>query len=143
MTWRQAARPQSSSAAAGSGAPSRGDTPTFRRIVPSGGASRVSARAHRRLVRSLESLANRQPPSDRVRRRFEVLLYDRVALVRADLLEIATLLEHEPEPDPGCVAALHRLLTDGCESPLYNAEVHPSELRATIFYVRSRLTARY
>lgn len=86
---------------------------------------------------------SRRPPRDAARRRFEVLLHDRVALVRADLLEIVALLEHEPDPDPGCVAALHRLLTDGCESPLYNAEVHPSELRATIFYVRSRLTARY
>lgn len=38
--------------------------------------------------------------------------------------------------------ALHRLLTDGCASPLYNCEVHPSELRATLYYVRSRLGAR-
>jgi hypothetical protein len=41
------------------------------------------------------------------------------------------------------LTTLHRLLTDGCESPLYNRDVHPSELRATIFYVRSRLIARY
>jgi hypothetical protein len=95
------------------------------------------------LLKSLRKLADRRPPRDAVRRRFEVLLLDRVAPVRSDLLEIAALLENVPEPDAECVAALHRLLTDGCESPLYNPDVHPSELRATLFYVRSRLAARY
>jgi hypothetical protein len=70
-----------------------------------------------------------------------VLLHERVALVRADLLDIAALLERERHPDPGCVLALHRLLTDGCASPLYNHDVHPSELRATLYYVRARLGA--
>jgi hypothetical protein len=70
-----------------------------------------------------------------------VLLHDRLDPVRFDLLEIATLLEHAAEPDPACVTALNRLLTDGCESPLYNSEIHPSELRATLYYVRSRLAA--
>lgn len=98
-------------------------------------------RTRRRLVRSLRQLADRRPPRYAARRRFEVLLNERVALVRSDLLEIAALLEHERDPDPGCVVALHRLLTDGCASPLYNCEVHPSELRATLYYVRSRLGA--
>jgi hypothetical protein len=91
----------------------------------------------------LKRLANRRPPRDAARRRFEVLLHDRVALVRSDLLQIAAALEHEPQPDPGCVTELHRLLTDGCRSPLYNPDVHPSELRATVYYIRSRLTATY
>ena len=72
-----------------------------------------------------------------------MLLYDRVGPVRSDLLEIAALLERELQPDPDGVAALQRLLTDGCESPLYNADVHPSGLRATLHFVRSRLAAGY
>jgi hypothetical protein len=76
-------------------------------------------------------------------RRFEVVLHDRVHDFRAELLEIAALLERTSRPDPDCVGALHRLLTDGCESPLYNRDVHPSELRATLHHVRSRLAARY
>jgi hypothetical protein len=70
-----------------------------------------------------------------------VLLHDRVALVRADLLEIAELLEQAPDAEPRCVTELHRLLTDGCESPLFNPDVHPSELRTSVYYVHSRLTA--
>jgi hypothetical protein len=120
---------------------SRGDSPATGPGSRRGGARRVSARTRRRLVHSLRRLANRQPSSHAARRRFEVLLLDRVAPVRADLLEIAALLEAAPDPDPGCVRSLHRLLTDGCESPLYNPEVHPSELRATLYYVRSGLGA--
>ena len=60
-----------------------------------------------------------------------MLLHDRVAAVREDLLEIATTLERAPAPDPVGVAELQRLLADGCESPLYNADIHVSELRAT------------
>lgn len=70
-----------------------------------------------------------------------MVLHERVALVRGDLLEIAALLEHELHPDPCSVVALHRLLADGCASPLYNRDVHLSELRATLYYVRSRLGA--
>jgi hypothetical protein len=98
-------------------------------------------RTRRRLVRSLRRLANRRPPRDAARRRLEVVLHQRVALVRGDLLQIAALLEQERHPDPGCVVALHGLLTDGCASPLYNCDVHISELRATLYYVRSRLGA--
>ncbi len=99
----------------------------------------MTARTQRRLVGSLRRLADRESPRVAARRRFEVLLPDRVDSVRADLLEIAALLERASEPDPGCVTALHRLLTDGCESPLYNADLHPSELRATLHHVHSRL----
>ena len=106
-----------------------------------GGSVRLfNARTRRRLVRSLRRLASRRSPRDAARR-FEVLLHERVDLVRDDLLEIAALLERELDPDPGCIVALHRLLTDGCASPLYNRDVHPSELRTTLYYVRSRLGA--
>ena len=106
-----------------------------------GRVSRVSRRTQRRLVASLRRLASREPPRSGTRRRFEVLLHDRVALVRDDLLEIAELLERAPDPEPWCVTELHRLLTDGCESPLFNPAVHPSELRASIYYLHSSLAA--
>jgi hypothetical protein len=120
---------------------SRGDASAIARAHPSAGARRVSARKRRRLVGSLRRTANHRPSRDPARRRFEVLLGERVQLVRSDLLEIAALLERASDPDPECVRTLHRLLTDGCESPLYNPDVHPSELRATLYVVRSRLAA--
>ena len=99
----------------------------------------VSARNRRILARWLRRTAGRAPSRDPIRRRHDLLLYDRVTVVRADLLEIAVMLEHSDDPDPGCVAAVHDLMSDGCESPLYNPDVHVSELRATLYFVRSRL----
>jgi hypothetical protein len=72
-------------------------------------------------------------------RRFEILLCERAAAVRTDLLAIADLLEAADNPHPSCVADLERLLSDGCSSPLYNRDVHQSELRATLYYARSQL----
>ena len=98
----------------------------------------VSARRRRMLAKWLRLTAAR--PRDRVRpARLEVLLYDRAAAVRSELLEIADLLERTHDPDPACVASLHELLRNGCDSPLYNAEVHESELRATLYYARRAL----
>jgi hypothetical protein len=111
------------------------------RLRPRHDARRVSSRTRRRLVASLRRIADRASSRDPVRRRFEVLLLDRAAPVRGDLLEIATLLEDAPRPDHVAVGLLRGLLTDGCESPLYNPDVHPSELRATLYVVRSRLAA--
>ena len=99
----------------------------------------LSARRRRALVAALSRVASATPSPDPLRRRFEVLLHDRVREVRGDLLEIALLLEAADDPDPECVAELSRLVRDGCKSPLYNPDVHPSELRATLHYVRSRL----
>ena len=104
-------------------------------------AAATSAPARRRLVSLLRKLANRRLPREGERRRVEVLLHDRVPPVRGDLLEIAALLERASQPDPECVTALNRALTDGCERPLYNPDVHPSEFRATLYHVRSRLAA--
>jgi hypothetical protein len=122
---------------------SHADAPATARARRGGGAGRVSPRARRRLVASLRNLANRTPRRNATRHRFEVVLNDRLPGVRTDLLEIAALLEHAPEPEPRCVAELHRLLTDGCESPLYNPDVHVSELRAAVYYIRSGLAAGY
>lgn len=99
----------------------------------------LSARERRILVRWLRRTANRAPDRDPLRRRHEVLLCDRVAVARTDLLQIAVMLEHAHDPDPARIAALRDLLSDGCGSPLYNTDVHISELWATLYYVRSGL----
>ena len=49
------------------------------------------------------------------------------------------MLERTHDPDPARVEALRNLLANGCDSPLYNAEIHISELHATLNYVRSGL----
>jgi hypothetical protein len=77
-----------------------------------------------------------------VRRRHELLLYDRVALVRPELLEIADQVDDDVWLDPDGTAELLRLLRDGCASPLYNREVHPSELLAAVYYMHRRLCRR-
>ena len=46
--------------------------------------------------------------------------------------------EHSRD-NPACVKALHNLRANGCDSPLYNPDIHPSELHATLDYVRSGL----
>ena len=107
-----------------------------RRARPSGA---LSSRRRRALIAELSRVASAMPSPDPLRRRFEMLLHDRVREVRGDLLEIALLLEVADDPDPGCETELRRLLRDGCDSPLYNREIHPSEIRATLHYVRSCL----
>ena len=62
--------------------------------------------------------------------------------MRDVLLEIADLLERSEDPDPVCLADLDALVRDGCKSPLYNSEVHESELHATLYYVREGLLAQ-
>ena len=103
---------------------------------------RVSPRARRMLVRWVRRTANRAVDPHPVSRWRELVLCDRVAAVRGELLEIAGLLEHAVDPDPRSVAELHRLLCDGCDSPVCNADVHVSELQATLYYVRSGLATR-
>jgi hypothetical protein len=99
----------------------------------------TSARNRRILAQWLRRTANhneRLRPRTRTR---EALLDYRAAAVRTDLLEIAALLEHTNNPDPASVAALQDLLANGCDSPLYNADIHISELHATLHYIRSSL----
>lgn len=99
----------------------------------------VGVRNRRILAAQLRLTARHASDRDAIRRRHDVLLHYRAAAVRTDLLEIAALLQHTPDPCPDCVEALRTLLADGCDSPLYNADVHFSELRATLDYVRSGL----
>lgn len=100
---------------------------------------RVSARQRRRLVGWLRLTARRRRHADTGRYRCTVLLYDRLDGVRTDLLQIAAMLECADDPDPECVAELYRLLRDGCDSPFYNRDVHPSELRAALYYAQQAL----
>jgi hypothetical protein len=92
----------------------------------------ASPRKRRRLAASLRRAATtKATPS-----RYTVLLLDRVAAVRDELLELAEMLDTADELDVSWVLAVHKLLTDGCASPLYNPEIHMSELRATLYYLR-------
>jgi len=100
---------------------------------------RRAERKCRVLVRWLRRTANRAHDTDPIRRRREVPLHYRAAAVRIDLLEIAALLERASTPNPACVATLHKLLTNGCASPLYNVNIDVSELRATLDRVRAGL----
>jgi hypothetical protein len=67
------------------------------------------------------------------------VLVDRVAPLRDELVKLAIDLEETQTPDLACVALIRELLTDG-SSPLYNPNIHVSELRATLDHVRARLT---
>jgi hypothetical protein len=70
-----------------------------------------------------------------------VLVRRRALAVRDDLLRIAALLEGSVDPEPSCVAELQQLLTNGCESPLLNPDVHACELYATVRHVVAELEA--
>jgi hypothetical protein len=101
-------------------------------------ATSVSPRTQRTLIAGLRAVARRSRPQGRPRR-FEVLLSRRAAAVSDELLRLAALLDITDDPDPAAVDALRALLTDGCQSPLYNPAVHVSELYATLIDVRRRL----
>lgn len=98
--------------------------------------TRVSRRKRQMLSRWLRRTANRATGGDRLSRRREPLLCARVALVRTDLLELAATLDRTDDPDPGSIRALRDLLSNGCDSPLYNADLHVSELQAALYYIR-------
>lgn len=101
-----------------------------------------SARNRRMLASWLRRTAQHTQQPHPLTRRRETLLHYRVAAVRTDLLEIAAILEHAHDPDPECVTELHELLANGCDSPLYNADIHVSELHATLHYVRAGLATQ-
>jgi hypothetical protein len=67
--------------------------------------------------------------STRTRRRL-------AAAAREELLDIALILERAGELDASWMREAHKLLTDGCGSPLYNPDIHVSELWATLYYLR-------
>jgi hypothetical protein len=92
----------------------------------------LSRRTRRRLADSARRAATQgSKPS-----RYTVLLNDRAAAVKDELLEIALILERADDLDASWVFETRKLLTDGCDSPLYNREIHISELWATLYYLR-------
>jgi hypothetical protein len=93
----------------------------------------VSAVNRRRLANSLRRAARQGPGQSR----YSALLADRAAAVRAELLELAAMLELAGEPDASWVGQIRDLMTDGCKSPLFNPDVHISELLATLYYLRA------
>jgi hypothetical protein len=99
----------------------------------------VGARNRHALVDSLRIVA-RKGAGIGVRRH-ELLLVDRAAAVRTTVLRIAALLDQSPAPDPEACAELSELMRNGCTSPLYNRDVHISELHATLDFVAGRLAA--
>jgi hypothetical protein len=112
---------------------------------PSGALARWRARASERRKQRLLSSRRRSSLAASARRAAEckssasrrtVLLQDRAAAVSDGLLEIALVLKHADDLDASWVFAIHKLLTDECESPLYNRDLHMSELRATLLYLR-------
>jgi hypothetical protein len=104
-------------------------------LPPGGGARLLAARPHNRqrlrLVRGLRSTARRANTRARARR-YEVLLCERATSVRSQLLEVAATLERVPDPEPDTLETLRWLLTDGCTSPVYNADVPIAELSAAL-----------
>ncbi len=103
------------------------------------GAPPPHDRDARRVAEWLRGAVARATTSGRLVRRCGLLLRNRVVAAQTELLEIADLLERAERPDAEAVTAARRLLTDGRQSPLFNRDVHPSELLATLYFVRSRL----
>ena len=95
-------------------------------------------REKRRLVKGLRSVSRRGATAGRARR-YEVLLCNRAAAVRSDLLEVAATLERVPNPDPSTLKTLRWLLTDGCTSPLYHPDVPMADLVAALELVQAEL----
>jgi hypothetical protein len=103
--------------------------------------ARLTSSRHRRAIaRWLRRTARHSREPHPLARRRETLLNYRVAVVRAELLEIAAIVEHAPDLDPACIGELHELLANGCDSPLYNPDIHISELQATLHHIRVSLT---
>ncbi len=106
-------------------------------------AERHRRRRNRRLASWAVRTAEHVPSRGRLRTSAELLIPERVEAVRSDLLEIAAVLEHLDEADRASTGLLHKLLSDGCDSPLYNADLHVSELQAALYYVKKGLTGRH
>jgi hypothetical protein len=106
-----------------------------------GWGARSSHRRRLQVTDGLCHVARLAAPRAR-RRRHELLLISRAAAVRTALLEVAALVRCSPAPDPDCIAELHNLLTNGCDSPLYNPEVPAEQLKARLERVRDALATQ-
>jgi hypothetical protein len=102
---------------------------------------RRAERRRRVIVQWLRRTADRTEEPDPIARRRQPLLHYRVAAVRTELLETAAALERAQNPAPASVETLRELLANACDSPLYNPDIHVSELHATLHHVRAGLGA--
>jgi hypothetical protein len=109
------------------------------RGVPRRWRERTADRKRRVLVKWLRRTANHTDPPHPIARRRQTLLSHRAGAVRSELLQIAAALERTHDPNPTTLTELHQLLANGCDSPLYNPDIHISELRATVHYLRAGL----
>jgi hypothetical protein len=105
-------------------------------------AHRLTARSRDRqrlrLVGGLRSVARRSHTAARARR-YDVLLYERAAAVRPQLLQSAATLDRVTHPQPETLETLRWLLTDGCSSPLYNPDVPAAQLPAALDRIQAEL----
>jgi len=92
----------------------------------------VSARNGRVVAQWLRRTASHAVDPDPIRRRRDVLLHYLAAALRTDPLQIAATLEHAHQPDPARIPALHNVLSNGSDRPLYTAGIHTSEPKATL-----------
>ena len=102
---------------------------------------RSGDRRRLKLVDDLRSVARRAGTGARPRR-VDVLLRNRAALVRPQLLEVAAALERVSDPEPETLRTLQWLLTDECASPLFNVHVPTTELMAALDRAWLQLDAR-
>lgn len=96
----------------------------------------VTGRQRRTLARWLRRTACHFDHDDPICGQPGPVLSEKVQAVRDDLLELADLLEQIEHPDPGAMAELRMVLSDGRSSPLLNADLHHSELVTSLFYIR-------
>lgn len=99
---------------------------------------RPQDRQRLRLVNGLRRVS-RRASTNALARRYEVLLCERAASVRSDLLAVAATLERVADPEPDTLRTLRWLLTDGCTSPLYNADVPAAGLNAVLCRLQAEL----
>jgi hypothetical protein len=107
--------------------------------VPRRWRKRRADRKRRVLIKWLRRTANYTDLRQPFARRRQTLLSHRAGAVRSELLQIAAALEHTHDPNPSSLIELHQLLANGCDSPLYNPDIHISELHATVHYLRAEL----
>jgi hypothetical protein len=118
-----------------------GTTTASRHSIREWWRERRAEHRRRMIVSWLRRTADRSREPNPIARRRQPLLHYRVAAVRTELLEIAAALERAQNPAPASVETLRALLANGCDSPLYNPDIHVSELHATLHHVRAGFEA--